>query len=67
MFEMQRQGINPDAISFNAAMAACLKGGEYERALALLDDMPGAGVRPDVVTFGTAITACARGGFYERH
>ena len=33
------RGVEPDVISFNAAISACEKGGQWERALALLDEM----------------------------
>ena len=52
--------MTPDVITFSAAISACEKGGQWQRALALLDEMRAARVTPDVITFSAAISACAR-------
>ena len=48
----------PDVISFSAAISACEKGGQWERALSLLEDIKSRGVEPDVISFSAAISAC---------
>ena len=62
---MRAAGVQPNVISFNAAISACEKGGQCERALALLGDMRAAGVQPDVISFSAAISACEKGGQWE--
>ena len=36
---MQDRGVQPNVISFSAAISACEKGGQWERALELLEEM----------------------------
>ena len=58
---MGRRGVEPDVISFSAAISACEKGGQWERALSLLEEMGRRGVEPDVVSFNAALDAvCAQ-------
>ena len=52
--------------SFSAAISACEKGGQWERALLLLDEMRRCGVKQDIFGFSAAISACAKGGQWER-
>jgi pentatricopeptide repeat protein len=49
-------------ITYNAALAACERAGEWETALQLLLRMSGDGVPRDADTYGIAISACARAG-----
>ena len=50
LFEgMLSSGVQPDAITFTAAISACAKGGAWELALSLLEDMRVLGVQPTVV------------------
>jgi pentatricopeptide repeat protein len=42
--------VAPDVITFSATISACEKGGQWQRALALLDEMRAARVAPDVIT-----------------
>ena len=41
------------------------KDSQWERALALLDEMRSDGVAPNVISFNSAITACERAGRWE--
>ena len=43
-------GIDPDVISYNAAISACEKGKQCERALELLEEMKTSGIAPDVIS-----------------
>ena len=53
--DLRGAGVAPDVYSFNAAISACEKGGQWERALSLLDEMRSAGVEPDVYSFNAAL------------
>jgi len=59
---MLRLGIKPDVITYSAAISACEKGGQWEKALALLQQMRGVGITPNVITYSASIQACASSG-----
>ena len=63
---MRRAGLTFDVFSFSAAISACEKGGQWERALSLLDEMRERGVTPDVISFNAVISACEKAGKWER-
>jgi pentatricopeptide repeat protein len=63
---MRAAGVAPNVISFNAAISACEKGGQWQRALSLLEEMRAAGVTPNVISFSAAISACEKGGQWQR-
>lgn len=48
---MQATGIRPDQIAFGTAVSACAMGGQWERALLLLEEMRQASLRPDVIAY----------------
>ncbi len=58
---MQRQSVEPDVISYNAAISACEKGAHSEQALQLRREMLRESVEPDVISYSSAIGACAKG------
>jgi pentatricopeptide repeat protein len=64
--EMQAKGVEPDVITYNAAISACEKGGQWEKALQLLEEMQAKGVEPDVITYSATISACEKGGQWEK-
>ena len=43
---MQRRGLQPDVITWNAAISACEKGAQWERALELFEEMQRRGLQP---------------------
>jgi pentatricopeptide repeat protein len=53
-----------EAIGYTAAIKACQD--DWEKALAVLQEMQRAGVHPDRVAFNAAISACAAGGQWAR-
>ncbi len=53
--EMRGDGVPPNLINYNLAVRALGKGGDWERATGLLNDMKKAGVSPDGRTFNAAI------------
>ena len=55
-----------NVISFNAVISACEKGGQWQRALSLLDDMHRAGVTLNAISFNAAILTCEKGGQWQR-
>jgi len=56
---MRAAGVTPNVISYNAAISACEKGRQWEKAVSLLDGMRAAGVTPNVISYSAAIQACA--------
>lgn len=52
----------PDAISFNTAIAACARSADWPRALELLAGMKVEGLKPDIFSYNAAIGACAKAG-----
>jgi pentatricopeptide repeat protein len=63
---MRERGIEPEVITYNAAMTACGKASQWERALELLSEMRERGLEPDMITYSVAISACEKGSQKER-
>ena len=55
------EGIPADTITYSAAISACEKGGQWQRALQLLEDMQAKGIPADTITYSAAISACEKG------
>lgn len=53
--EMRADGLQPSTINYNLALRALGKGGDWERAMDLLDEMEALDVVRDERTFGAAI------------
>lgn len=49
--EMLDAGLQPNTIMFSSLISACEKGGQWETALSLFDQMKVMGVKPDTITF----------------
>ncbi len=58
---MQRQGLVPDVITYNALISACEKGKQPERALELFEATQRQGLVPNVITYNALISACEKG------
>ena len=54
MDEMPQHALKPDVISYKAATSACEKGGQWQRALELLEGMPQRALKPDVISYSAA-------------
>ena len=52
-------------MTYNAAISACGRGGEWQRGLSLVAEMRRKKLLPDHFTFGAAISACERSGRWE--
>jgi pentatricopeptide repeat domain-containing protein 1 len=63
---MRTKGVKPDVITYNASISACEKGGQWEKALQLLEEMRAKGVEPDVILYSASISACEKGGQWEK-
>jgi len=58
---MQRWGVPPTTVSYNAALAAAAAAARnWKAALRLMVAMRAEGLRPDTTSFGTALSACER-------
>ena len=53
--------IQPNVISYNAAVSACEKGGCWQEALTLFEAMPEAQIQQDVISYSAAISAIMAG------
>ena len=54
--------IQPNIVTYNAAIRACAEGLDVGKAFALLDELKSRNLQPTIVTFGTLMTACERIG-----
>ena len=53
--------MEPNVISYIAAIPACEKGQQFPRALSLLAQMEARGLEPNVVSYIAAVHACGKG------
>ena len=63
---MQKARIQADVIIFNAALSACEKDAQWQRALSLFDGIQKIRIQPDVITFSVTISACEKGKQWPR-
>ena len=47
-------------------MSASEKGGQWQRALEVLEGIPQRDLKPDVISFSAAISTCAADGQWQR-
>ena len=60
--EMEREGVERCTITYNAAIAACARAGQWEPALRLFTEMGRRGVPRDALTHSVTIAAFRRSG-----
>lgn len=61
LYMMNMEDIEPNVISYSAAIKACEKDGDWPSALEFLDLMRANGVEPNEITFSSVISVAARG------
>ncbi|CAE8699896.1 unnamed protein product, partial [Polarella glacialis] len=55
----------PEAISYNAAISACEKGGQWQLSLLLLTELQVAKLAPTEVSYSAALSSCGQAGAWE--
>jgi len=55
-------GLRPNIFSYSTAISACEKGGQWQQALTLFQDMLEGGIRHDIISYNATISACEKGG-----
>eukprot|EP00973_Karenia_brevis_P094824 12424353-Karenia_brevis.AAC.1 len=63
---MCSEGLSRDVISFNAAISAYDKVGQWQRVAPLLAEMRLEGLSLDVISFSAAISVYEKGGQWHR-
>jgi pentatricopeptide repeat protein len=58
--------MQPNVITMSAAISACEKGGQWERAVTLFESLTGLGVQPNVVTMSAVVEALDKVRKWER-
>ena len=61
MQELLLSHIQPNVVSYNAAISACEKGKKWELALHWLQELWRSSLEPDVVSYNAAISAHGKG------
>ena len=61
---MKKRKIKADVYTYSAAISACEKGKQLEKALELFNRMERDRVHPNTITFNSIISACAKAGEY---
>ena len=63
--EMSSRHIDPDVITFNAAISAYGKAGDWKRAEAAFRLMEKMGIKPDVITYNSLINASGKAELWQ--
>ena len=64
--EMPSKWLEPNVISYSAAISSCEKSQLWEMALALLREMPSKELEPDVISYSAAISSCEKSALWEK-
>eukprot|EP00913_Durusdinium_trenchii_P032142 g30099.t1 len=63
--DMERNGVPPDTITYNAAIMALSLNKRWKEAVELIAEMWAAKIFPDVISYTSAISACASTGHWK--
>ena len=63
---MRHARLQPNVISYSAAVSACEKGQQREKALGLLQEMRHAQLQPNVISCSAAVSAREKGQQREK-
>ena len=58
--EIQQRGLEPNAITYGAAISAYEEARQPDKELELLAGIQQGGLEPDVITYSAAISACEK-------
>jgi pentatricopeptide repeat domain-containing protein 1 len=58
--------VQPNVITYSALISACAKGAQWQRAMAVFEEMKAAGVQPNDITYSALISACDKGAQWQR-
>jgi len=62
---LRDKALIPTSITYAAAISACEKSGEWERAMVLLNETFSMALQTNVVVFNATISACEKGGQWQ--
>ena len=62
---MDAKRVPRNTITYSATISACEKGGEWQEALRLFNEMDGKRVPRDTITYNATISACEKGGEWQ--
>ena len=60
--QLTQAAVDPNVISFNAAISSCEKAEQWQQALFLFQTMRNAKIQPNVISYNAAISSCQKGG-----
>ena len=63
---MEDAGIKRNTITYNAAIQACERGGEWEEAIRLFHVMQKVKLPQDTITYNSLVRACEKGGQWQK-
>jgi pentatricopeptide repeat protein len=63
---MRREGVSPDARTYNTLIAGCSQAGQWQRALELMSELKGQGLVADAPTHAALISAHERAGNWKQ-
>ncbi|CAE7923643.1 EMB2745, partial [Symbiodinium necroappetens] len=65
LVDMQRNGLTPNVITYNAVLKSLARNRRWQEAIQLIGEIWESGLSPDVISYTTAISACADSGRWK--